>query len=144
MMRLLIALMFAIVAAPAFAQQVDIRTTPPGSEERPGDFVVPGPYYDRTEPRENEWYPYPPGVRVPYDPAFIEPASRDYETPETRGRVGIAGWTSQNIPVGPSGSGFNEQSGWFSLGFAITWGAPPRPPARPAAAPQRPAPAPSR
>ena len=126
------ALLLLGLAVPAFAQQVEIRATPPAAE-RP-DFVTPGPYYDVTEPRENQWYPGPYGVRVPYDPAFIEGASEEYETATTRGRYGLAGWTSQNLPVSSSGTGYREQAGWLSFGFTVTWGAAPRrvtpPPAR--------------
>jgi hypothetical protein len=121
-----------VLAAPAFAQQVEIRATPPAAE-RP-DFVTPGPYYDVTEPRENQWYP-PPGVRVPYDPAFIEGASQEYETATSRGRYGLAGWTSQNLPVSASGTGYREQAGWLSFGFTVTWGAAPRRATPPAARP---------
>ena len=127
------AVLLLVLAAPAFAQQVEIRATPP-SVERP-DFVTPGPYYDVTEPRENQWYPGPYGVRVPYDPAFIEGASQEYETPTTRGRFGLAGWTSQNLPVSASGTMYREQAGWFAFGFAVTWGAPPRRAAAPATRP---------
>jgi hypothetical protein len=153
-------LAFAIVATvlltgPAFAQQMEIRSTPPGPAERLGDVVAPGPYYDVTEPRENPWYPE--GVKVPYDPAFIKPASKEYESTTSRGRLGLAGWTSQNPPVGASGVQYRDQPGWLQFGFAITWGAPlqpvpppakkPAPTAAPANAPATapaPAPAPSR
>jgi hypothetical protein len=131
----------ATLATPAVAQQLDLRTTPPPAE-RP-EFVAPGPYYDISEPRENQWYPH--GVRVPYDPAFIEPASTEYETPTTRGRYGVAGWSSQNLPVGPhAGMAYNEQAGWLSFGFAFTWGAPPRPAAKRTPPAARPAGAPTR
>jgi hypothetical protein len=141
-MKILILVTLAVaLAGPAFAQQVDIQATPP-PRERPGEIVAPGPYYDVTEPRENQWYPH--GVRVPYDPAFIEPASTEYETPTTRGRYGVAGWSSQNIPVGPSGTMYSEQAGWLSFGFAFTWGAPPRPAARRVSPATKPAPAPTR
>jgi hypothetical protein len=70
------------LATPAFAQ-VDIRATSPPSE-RPKELIAPGPYYDVTEPRENQWYPE--GVRVPYDPAFIAPLSEEYETTTSHGR----------------------------------------------------------
>lgn len=130
-------LLVLIFAVPAIAQQVDIRTTP-SEKERP-DFVTPGPYLDVTEPRENQWYPY--GVRVPLDPAFIEPFSKEYETSTSHGRYGVAGWTAQNLPVGPLGTQFRDQAGWLTFGFAFTWGAPPRPPMRPAAGAARPAPA---
>jgi hypothetical protein len=133
-------LMVLIFAAPAVAQQVDIRATPP-AKERP-DFVVPGPYYDVTEPRENPWYPE--GVKVPFDPAFVAPLSDEYESSGTRGRYGIAGWTAQNVPAGAGGTLYREQNGWLTFGFAFTWGAAPRPPVRPAATAPRPAPAPAR
>jgi hypothetical protein len=130
------------VAAPALAQQVDIQTAPPPAPARPGELVTPGPYYDVSEPRENDWYPG--NVRVPYDPAFVEPLSTEYETPTARGRYGVAGWSSQNLPVGPSGTMYSEQAGWLSFGFAFTWGAPPRPPAQRGAPARSPAPAPGR
>jgi hypothetical protein len=141
MKTLAVAVLILIFAAPAGAQQVDIRSTPP-ARERP-EFVTPGPYYDLTHPRENEWYPE--GVRVPFDPAFIAPMSQEYdEVGGSRGRFGIAGWTAQNIPVGAPGTQYREQNGWLTFGFAFTWGAPPRAPMRPAAGPGRPAPAPAR
>lgn len=137
MKALVIAILSLAVALPAFAQGVDLETTPP-ERARP-DFIVPGPDTPITTPPENDWYQTPPGVRVPYDPAFVEPLSKEYETTAGRGRYGIAGWTSQNLPVGPTGLGYNNHNGWFGLGFAFTWGAPPRPP-RPAATPAQPAP----
>jgi hypothetical protein len=140
MKTLALAALLLAFATPTLAQ-VDIRATPP-PQERP-DWVVPGPYYDITQPRENEWYPE--GVRVPYDPAFIAPLSTEYETPTTRGRYGLAGWTSQNLPVGAPGTMYREQAGWLSFGFGFTWGAAPRPAAAPRTAPAvRPAPAPGR
>ena len=114
-----------LLAVPALAQQIEIRSTPPSPAERLGDIVTPGPYYDITEPRENLWYP--DGVRVPYDPAFIEPMSKEYESTTYRGRLGVAGWSSQNLPVGPSVTAYRDQPGWLQFGFAITWGAPLRP-----------------
>ncbi len=135
MKALAITALLLAVAGPALAQ-VDIRTAPPATPERPRDLVVtPGPYTDITEPRENSWYPQ--GVRVPYEPAFIAPPmSEEYETTTSRGRYGIAGWTAPNVPVGAGGLLYNDRPGWFSLGFAFTWGAPPR-----AVAPARTSPA---
>ena len=133
-------LLVLVFAAPAVAQRVDIRATPP-VKERP-DFITPGPYYDVTQPRENEWYIE--GVRVPFDPAFVAPLSDEYESSGTRGRYGIAGWTAQNIPVGAAGTQYREQNGWLMFGFAFTWGAAPHAPMRPAAGAPRPAPAPAR
>ena len=113
-------------AVPALAQpQVEIRSVPPTPAERLGDMVAPGPYYDISEPRENPWYPE--GVKVPYDPAFIKPASKDYESTTSRGHLGLAGWTSQNLPVGAPGTSYRDQYGWLQFGFAVTWGAPLRP-----------------
>ena len=126
------------LAAPASAQQFEIKTTPPAREGQ-ADLTRPGPFHEITEPRENQWYPR--GVPVPFDPAFI--ASEEYETPTTRGQYGVAGWTSQNIPVGPSGLHHRDQPGWLSFGFAFTWGAAPRSATRPASG-TRPAAAPAR
>jgi len=137
-MKIVVALALVLLsAAPALAQ-VDLRTTPP-QRERP-DFVTPGPYYEMNQPREHEWYPH--GVRVPFDPAFIDPMSEEYETATSRGRYGVAGWTSQHIPISANSSHYREQNGWLMFGFAFTWGAAPRTPGRPASAPQqRPVPA---
>ena len=137
MKHVLAILMILGAAVPALAQQVDIRATPPGREGR-ADFGAPGPFHETSRPRENDWYPQ--GVPVPFDPAFV--ASQEYETPTTRGQYGLAGFTAQNIPVGPSGLHYRDQPGWANFGFAITWGAAPRSAARPPA--PRPAAAPSR
>ncbi len=136
MKTLALALLVLALAVPAFAQQVDIQAPAPTAPERP-DFIVPGPYYDMTRPREADWYIY--DVRVFHEPAFIVPFSEEYQTSTTRGRYGLAGWTSPNVPVGAWGRGWREQNGWLSFGFAFTWGAPPRPAAVPGAT--RPAPA---
>jgi hypothetical protein len=136
-----LALLALAVAVPAFAQQVDIRATPPGAPARGDEVVVPGPYYDVTRPSETDWYSH--DVRVRHDPAFIAPLSREYETPGTRGRVGVAGWTSPNTPVGAPVTGYRDQNGWLAFGFAFTWGAPPTP-ARRAAPPGAARPAPAR
>lgn len=136
----ILATLVVAIAGPALGQQqLEIQTTPPPAERR-GEFVAPGPYHD-VEPRENQWYPH--NVRVPYDPAFIEPASTEYETTTSRGRYGVAGWSSQNLPLGAA-TGYSEQAGWLSFGFAFTWGAPPRPSARRVPPATKPAPAPTR
>ena len=62
-------LAFAIVATvlltgPAFAQQMEIRSTPPGPAERLGDVVAPGPYYDVTEPRDRRFPQYQQSRRI--------------------------------------------------------------------------------
>jgi hypothetical protein len=132
MKTLALAIGALLIAVPALAQQIEIRSTPPSSAERLGNVVTPGPYFDISEPRENLWYPE--GVRIPYDPAFIEPMSKEYESTTSRGRLGFAGWSSQNLPVGPSGTSYRDQPGWLQFGFAITWGAPLRPVRQPAGA----------
>ena len=78
---------------------------------------------------------YPRGGRVPYEPGFIRGASAERETSASTGRVGIAGWTAPNTPVGSPLGGWGEVNGWFAIGLAITWDGPPpgrssRPPTR--------------
>jgi hypothetical protein len=119
--------MILALVAPAFAQQssgggVEVETmapapTPPFSvirPEAPGseptrslDSYFPGTFGDPT---------------VIYDPAFIEPFTKETET----GRMGLAGWTSPVGVVTGDGPMNTRQPGWLSFGFAITWGGPPR------------------
>jgi hypothetical protein len=47
-----------------------------------------------------------------------------YERPKSTGRIGLGGWVSPNTPVGPMSSGWKEVSGWFALGFSVTWDGP--------------------
>ncbi len=61
--------------------------------------------------------------------------SAERETPASTGRVGVAGWTAPNTPVGSPLSGWSEINGWFAIGLSVTWDGPPpvrsvRPPAR--------------
>lgn len=63
---------------------------------------------------------------VRHDPAFIGPLSNKTESPRSTGRVGIAGWTSPNTPVG-SAQNYREITGYFAFGFALEWGGPPPP-----------------
>lgn len=114
---------FLLVATCAAAQEVKIEASPL-PRDRP-EIVSPGLNYERTKPREHDMYP--DGPRVEHDPGFIEGLSSEYETGTTRGRAGVAGWTSPNMPVGASvASGYRDVTGWFGLGFSVTWGAPPR------------------
>ncbi len=106
---------------PAGAQQVGLVTSPPVQEF---EVVPPGGHYDRTRPPDADFYP-PPGPKVEYDPAFIEPFAAKRDTPTSTGRIGLAGWTSPNTPVGSAQTGNRDVNGWFALGFAITWGGPP-------------------
>ena len=100
LITVLIAGLWLLVAMPA-AAQVKIEST------RPPD--------DRA-------------VRVLPPPLHYE-TSR-YSTPTSTGRVGVSGWTAPNQPVGSPVGGWRDVSGWFALGFSITWGGPPPPPAQ--------------
>ena len=120
----------AVLGAPAvWAQDVTITAPPPAREPR---IITPGLLYE-TRPREETIYPgY--GPSVPYDPAFIRPFTKEVETPQSTGRLGLSGWTSPNPPVGPSGAGMRESNGSLSFGFSWTWEGPP-PRSRRAASP---------
>jgi hypothetical protein len=125
-----LALIFVIGAVPAAAQDVRIQAPTPGKDrpEKPGTGAQ---EYDRARPSDHDYFPE--GPRVGHDPAFVEGMSTQHEGSNTSGRVGVAGWTSPNTPVGPEVAGKREVTGWFGFGFAVTWGGPPRP-LRPAAA----------
>lgn len=118
-----------LVATPVAAQQVDIQkpAPPPVRIEREPEVIPPGLSNER---RPIEADNYAKGGRVPHEPAFI----RGLSTRTATGRAGIAGWTAPNTPVGGGVVGWNEVSGWFAIGFSVTWDGPPPPPA------QRPAP----
>jgi len=115
------------VVTPALAQQVKIEQ--PAPETPKFEIVAPPLRYETTRPTDADNYIDTP--RVPYDPAFIEPFTVKTETATSTGRVGLAGWTAPNTPVGPPVGGAREVSGWFALGIAIEWGGPP-PAKRPA------------
>ena len=122
----------ALGAMPASADDVKIVAPPPSRDrlDTPGRLSA-------TPPSEELYYPGH-GPIVPHDPAFIPPfvtkPSRDSGV-----QLGIAGWTSPNIPVGASGAGLRENNGWVGFGLAAKWGTSPRrnetPPA-PAPAPR--------
>jgi hypothetical protein len=117
-------------SVPAVAQQVDI--TAPRPPRRPLEPIVipPGDHGQATRPSDADYYPQPPLVR--HDPAFIAPLSKKIETPGGTGRLGAAGWTAPNPPVGAAQTGHREVAGWFGFGFAFEWGGPPPPAKRPA------------
>jgi hypothetical protein len=110
--------LMVLSALPALAQQVEIRVTPPERETERG-IIAPGDHYEATRPSDSEFYPE--GTRVRHDPTFIAPLSRKTET----GRVGFAGWTAPNTPVGTRQLGHREVPGWFAFGIAVEWGGPP-------------------
>jgi hypothetical protein len=89
-------------------------------------------HYETTRPPDTDYYPQ--GTKVEHDPAFIEPLASSYENAEGSGRAGLSGWTAPNTPVGSPVGGWRDVSGWFALGFSVTWGGPP---AAPKAAPPR-------
>ena len=118
-----------VAASLAAAQDVKIQAKPP--EREPRDFVMPpGGHWEQTRPTDREFYPE--GPRVEHDPAFIEGFSSEYASGNTSGRFGLSGWTSPNTPVGPEVTGRREVTGWFGLGFSVTWGGPARVARRPA------------
>jgi len=116
-----------LVATPVAAQPVKIEKPAPPAEQRERERAVITPGLS-GEGR-------PRGGRVPYEPGFIRGASAERETSASTGRVGIAGWTAPNTPVGSPLGGWGEVNGWFAIGLAITWDGPPpgrssRPPTR--------------
>ena len=84
--------------------------------------VAPGLLYE-TRPRDENYYPGA-SPSVPYNPAFIRPFTREVQTPDPTGRMGLSGWTP-NTPVGSAGTGQREINGWLSFGITWTWGGPP-------------------
>ena len=134
MKYLVAAALLLLLATPAMAQQIEIeKPAPPAALERDRNVIDPG-LSDQTRPSDADHYPHVRGGRVQHDPAFIGPLSAPRTTPTSTGRVGVAGWVSPNTPVGSPSSGWGEVSGYFALGFSITWDGPP-PARRPASQP---------
>ena len=122
----------ALAAAPDAWAQVQIETTKPVKPETGPDFkIVAPPLQKEQRPHDADVYPGS-SPRVEHEPAFIEPFAGQYETPTGSGRYGLAGWVSPNTPVGHQISNYHEVTGYFGLGFSITWDGPPpsRPPAK--------------
>jgi hypothetical protein len=115
---------------PAAAQQVEIEAKTP-AVERPARVVPPPLHYETSRPPDADHYLDRGGTKVEHDPAFIEPLAGTYETPETSGRIGLSGWTAPNTPVGSPVGGWRDVSGWFAIGFSVTWGGPPAAKPRP-------------
>jgi hypothetical protein len=122
-----------LVATPVAAQPVEIEKPAPraGPRERERAVITPG-LSDEGRPLDAD--NYPKGGRVPYEPGFIRGLSTERASPASTGRVGGAGWTAPNTPVGSALGGWGEINGWFAIGFSMTWDGPPpgsriRPPA---------------
>lgn len=123
----LVLLLGGLTAGVASAQQVDITAPAPTRDRAIEGIVGSGLTYEITRPDDSRYLP--PGPRVHYDPAFIEPLSVPTET----GRLGAAAWTAPTAAMGGTLSGAREITGYFAIGFAFEWGGPPTPkrPARP-------------
>ena len=111
-----------VVASAAVAQEVKIEAKPQAREPKL-EIVPPAGRYEQSQPTDREFYP--DGPRVEHDPAFIEGLSREYQTATSAGRAGLSGWTSPAMPLGAEVARNREVTGWFALGFSVTWGAPP-------------------
>lgn len=121
-----------LTATPVAAQPVQIEKPAPPPVRRERAVITPGL---SGEGRPLDADNYLKGGRVPYEPGFIRGLSAERETPASTGRVGIAGWTAPNTPVGSQLGGWGEINGWFAIGLSLTWDGPPptrvtRPPAR--------------
>jgi hypothetical protein len=132
-MRYAVAVFFVVLfATSGWAQEVEIEKPAPPPTVKPEREVISPGLYDETRPIDADHYPR--GGLVQYDPGFLNSTSTPYERVKSTGRVGLGGWVSPNTPVGPMSSGWKEVSGWFALGFSVTWDGPP--PARRPAAPK--------
>lgn len=114
-------LLSGLAAGVASAQQVDITAPAPTREGAIEGILGSGLQYEITRPDDSRYLP--PGPRVHYDPAFIEPLSAPTET----GRLGAAAWTAPTAAMGGALSGAREITGYFAFGFAFEWGGPPTP-----------------
>src|SRR5262245_12074860 len=119
-------LLVGALSGVAVAQQVEIKAPPPPATRTPdiGGIIDHGMQYEITKPDDARYAP--PGPRVHYDPAYIEPLS----TPTETGRMGVAAWTAPTAAMGGAQSGAREITGYFAIGFAIEWGGPPTPKTR--------------
>jgi hypothetical protein len=116
----------ALASVPAVAQQVEIRA--PAPEDARPEIIAPPLQLETTRPYQAD--DYPAGMRVPYDPAFIEPFAWTWETVSSSGAFGLSGWTAPNPPVGSAAAAARDLGGYFAIGLSFTWGGPPPRPAR--------------
>src|SRR2546428_5176461 len=115
-----------LVAGPVGAGRVESERPAPPAERRERERAVITPGLS-GEGRPLDADNYPKGGRVPYEPGFIRGLSAERETPASTGRVGVAGWTAPNTPVGSPLSGWSEINGWVAIRLSVTLD---RPPAR--------------
>ena len=124
-MRYAVAVLFAVLfASSGWAQEVEISKPAPvplPTVKPEPEIISPG-LYDETRPSDADIYPR--GGLVQYDPGFLNSTSMPYERPQSTGRIGLGGWVSPNTPVGPMSLSWKEASGWFALGFSVTWDGP--------------------
>src|SRR2546428_7387625 len=107
--------------APTFAQDASIGVKAPS----PQRATLPSLQYEATQPSDDN---YPLGsVRILYDPAFFTQFSVPIETPTSTGRVGLAGWSTPNPPLGGSDGGVRGGNGWAGFRVGVGWGGPPPP-----------------
>lgn len=110
-----------LAASAAGAQQVEIKAPAPTRGPAIDGVIQHGLQYEITQPDDARYLP--PGPRVHYDPAFVEPLSVPTET----GRMGLAAWTAPTAAMGGTQSGAKDITGYFAIGFAVEWGGPPPP-----------------
>jgi len=119
---MMIALSLGAAGAAMAQSGVEVETTAPA----PPKFEIIRPEAkgsEITRPRDADIYRGDPVIN--YDPAFIEPFTKETAT----GRMGLAGWGSPVGVVTQDATSNMRQPGWLSFGFAITWGGPERKPA---------------
>ncbi len=116
---LLTVLALAVSFAPALAQNEGIRVKALSPAPR---VLPPTLQYEVTRPSDDNYTLG--GARIIYDPAFVSALSVPTATATSTGRMGLAGWTTPNAPVGGSVNGFREINGWLGFGFAVSWGGP--------------------
>ena len=112
-------LVVVLAAGAAAAQQFEIKAPAPQRGQDIDGIIGPSLQYEITQPDDARYLP--PGPRVHYEPAFVEPVSSPTET----GRKCVAAWTAPTAALGGTQSGAREITGYFAIGFAFEWGGPP-------------------
>jgi hypothetical protein len=103
---LVVSALLALLPLSAAAQPLDLKTTPPPRE--------------RVAPAVPDRDLHPQRPALPDRPHFFAPLSR----PTGSGRVGVAGRSAPNSPVGSRVGGDHDNPGWPGVGFAVEWGGP--------------------